>query len=150
MAYIKDQGEGGWIGVDFDGTLVEYHGWDTWNSFGKPIPRMLARVQQWLRDGQRVKIMTARVAPRNGDGSAEICVKTGAKFTNDDMTRAIQEWCIEHVGVALEVTCVKDTMMIELWDDRAVQVIPNTGMTLAEEREAVAMADAGKAFGDDN
>jgi hypothetical protein len=26
--------------------------------------------------------------------------------------------------------------MIELWDDRAVQMVPNTGRTLAEEHEA--------------
>jgi len=37
-------------------------------------------------------------------------------------------WCEKHLGLALPVTCVKDMHMIELWDDRAVQVVTNTGM----------------------
>ena len=32
-----------------------------------------------------------------------------------------------HFGVVLPVTNVKDWHMLELWDDRAVQVEPNTG-----------------------
>lgn len=39
----------------------------------------------------------------------------------------IERWCLEHIGIVLPVTNVKDYGMIELWDDRAVQVIPNTG-----------------------
>ncbi len=39
----------------------------------------------------------------------------------------IQAWCLEHVGEVLPVTPAKDYDMVELWDDRAVQVIPNTG-----------------------
>jgi hypothetical protein len=40
---------------------------------------------------------------------------------------AIGDWCEEHIGVRLPITCTKDYGMVELWDDRAVQVIPNTG-----------------------
>ena len=39
----------------------------------------------------------------------------------------VKAWCKEHLGCELPVTCVKDFGMYELWDDRAVQVIPNTG-----------------------
>lgn len=39
----------------------------------------------------------------------------------------IESWCVEHIGHKLPITNVKDYGMIELWDDRAVQVIPNTG-----------------------
>jgi len=43
------------------------------------------------------------------------------------VTQAIHQWCILHIGKQLRITCKKDYKMIELWDDRAVQVIPNTG-----------------------
>jgi hypothetical protein len=39
----------------------------------------------------------------------------------------IQDWCEKHIGRRLEVTCQKDFAMIELWDDRCVQVVCNTG-----------------------
>jgi hypothetical protein len=40
---------------------------------------------------------------------------------------AIDAWCLEHLGRTLEVTAIKDYGMLQLWDDRCVQVIPNTG-----------------------
>ena len=52
------------------------------------------------------------------------------------MILAVQTWCREHVGVSLPVTCVKDVHMIELWDDRAVQLITNTGKTLTDAHAA--------------
>jgi hypothetical protein len=144
---VKDQGPNGWIGVDLDGTLAYYDGWTKWNVFGNPIPRMAERVKRWLKEGKRVKIMTARVAgSNNGRFSREQCLTSGEMFSTEDMRTAIQEWTRKHFGVALEVTCVKDIHMIELWDDRAIQVIPNTGMTLSEERDSVKTAEAGKVF----
>lgn len=104
---------GAWIGVDLDGVLAEYHGWAAQgNEIGRPIPEMVSRVKQWLREGKEVKIMTARVSH-----------EVGSAF----FRQQIEEWCMEHVGQKLDVTCVKDYMMIELWDDRAVRVIANTG-----------------------
>lgn len=124
----------GWIGVDFDGTLAYYDRWVGWNKFGAPIPAMVERVQAWLVQGQEVRIFTARVgvAPDHENQ----CLVTGETFTNEMMADAIKAWCLEHIGCELTVTCVKDVFMIELWDDRAVQVVPNTGRTLAEEHEA--------------
>lgn len=103
----------GWIGVDLDGTLAEYHGWNG-GAIGEPIPRMAARVRQWLDEGQDVRIFTARVWTERAHGDGP-------------MTKQIEAWCIQHFGKPLPVTCMKDYAMIELWDDRAVQVIPNTG-----------------------
>lgn len=100
----------GWIGVDLDGTLAEYDGWQGPYHVGAPIPKMVARVKRWLAGGYAVKIMTARVWDPD---SAVVC--------------AIQDWTEKHIGVRLPVTNQKDYDMIELWDDRAVQVIPNTG-----------------------
>lgn len=102
---------GGWIGVDLDGTLAEYHGWVGADDIGKPIPAMLERVQAWLAAGKVVKIFTARVA---FDESGEV-------------RRNIEAWCLKHVGQTLEVTNAKDYGMVELWDDRCVQVEANTG-----------------------
>ena len=53
----------GWIGVDLDGTLAEYDKWVSPTHIGKPILRMVKRVQKWLAEGRQVKIMTARVYP---------------------------------------------------------------------------------------
>jgi len=39
----------------------------------------------------------------------------------------VQAWCEEHLGRRLPITCVKDHRMVEIWDDRSVQVVPNTG-----------------------
>lgn len=106
-----------WIGVDLDGTLAEYHGWQNDMHIGKPIEAMAARVRRWLADGRVVKVFTARVAPKAGR----------AIHTPEEITRAIQTWTQTHLGARLEVTCEKDYGMVQLWDDRAVQVEPNTG-----------------------
>lgn len=107
----------GWIGVDLDGTLAHYDGWVSPTHIGEPIPLMLDRVKQWLAEGQVVKIFTARVFP-------------GGRIDPEEFTQvciAIQQWCKWHIGQVLPITCTKDYGMVELWDDRAVQIIPNTG-----------------------
>lgn len=116
--------ENGWIGVDFDGTLAMNEPGASLD-VGAPVPAMLARVKAWLAEGREVRIVTARVG---------MCGLVNNKGVSDDAALAvaqraiIQAWCIQHVGVALPVTASKDFMMAELWDDRAVQVIPNTGL----------------------
>lgn len=99
----------GWIGVDLDGTLAHYTSWNG-GAIGKPIPKMVERVKKWLRNGRVVKIMTARVAYNDGE-----------------QEELIKDWCKEHLGERLPVTCMKDFNMIELWDDRAIRVEKNTG-----------------------
>jgi hypothetical protein len=105
----------GWIGVDLDGTLAEYDGWKGENHIGKPIPLMVDRVKKWIAEGKEVKIFTARVWRYN-----------------PDIEDVIQKWCIKHIGQILPTTCFKDYGMIELWDDRAVQVIPNKGIAIQD------------------
>ena len=109
-----------WIGVDLDGTLARYDGWDSDDPLyiGDPVPAMVARVLGWLAEGKVVKIFTARVSP------------AAVEMNNIPLERvkdSIEDWCAQHLGVVLEVTCIKDPFMIELWDDRVVQVIPNVG-----------------------
>jgi hypothetical protein len=108
----------GWIGVDLDGTLAEYYGWRGTMHIGAPVPAMLERVRKWLAEGKEVRIFTARVSH---DG-------TFPKMDEAGIARSrIEEWCLEHLGQRLQVTCSKDYGMIELWDDRCVSVVPNTG-----------------------
>jgi hypothetical protein len=108
----------GWIGVDLDGTLAEYTTWKGSDHIGAPIPKMLERVKAWLAAGQEVRIFTARVSPA-------AAALNGEKM--DDIVGRIHAWCTEHVGRPLAVTHEKDMAMVQLWDDRAVQIVPNTG-----------------------
>ena len=108
----------GWIGVDLDGTLAHYDGWNGATHIGEPVPAMLARVKGWLGEGLDVRIFTARVSH---DGTASRA--TEAMFAS----YAIMEWCEKHLGRVLPITNVKDYSMVQLWDDRAVQVRTNTG-----------------------
>lgn len=98
-----------WIGVDLDGTLARYDGWRGLDHVGKPVPVMLARVRHWLEEGYTIKIFTARA----GEGESGIA--------------PVKKWLAENGLPDLEVTNRKDFAMIELWDDRAVQVVANTG-----------------------
>jgi hypothetical protein len=78
---------------------------------------MVARVKRWLSQGKDVRIMTARVCPNDLtglDGAAS-------------QVKIIEAWCLSNLGKVLPVTATKDYQMLELWDDRAVHVVPNTG-----------------------
>ena len=115
----------GWIGVDLDGTLAHYDGWKGELHIGEPILPMVDRIQQWIMKGFEVRIFTARVAEElsNKDGSLRDAVA---------IATAIEEWCEKHIGHKLRITNKKDFDMIELWDDRCIQVIPNTGMSVMD------------------
>ncbi|MBN2233572.1 MAG: hypothetical protein JW706_00360 [Opitutales bacterium] len=97
-----------WIGVDLDGTLAHYTRFRGYDHIGKPIPIMLYRVRKWIEKGHRVKIVTARASHPDG-------------------TAPVQAWLKKYGLGELEVTNAKDFDMIELWDDRAVKVMANTG-----------------------
>lgn len=112
----------GWIGVDLDGTLARYDGWKGPAHIGEPIPGMLERVKAWRLEGRDVRIFTARVGPQPAG--------------EDLLARAaIEAWCLHHLGEALPVTATKDFAMLELWDDRAIQVVPNTGVRVDRKDE---------------
>jgi len=106
--------DGPWIGVDLDGTLAFYDGWKGIDDIGEPIPAMVHRVREWLARGIKVKVFTARIAVSN-------------QVQRELAILAIKTWTKAHLGASLEVTNVKDLDMVELWDDRAVQVEANTG-----------------------
>ncbi len=110
-----------WIGVDFDATLATYDIWRGDGHCGEPIAPMVNRVKQWLAEGEDVRIFTARVGP--------------GVMNERVARRAITDWCVKHIGRGLPITATKDYGMVELWDDRAREVIPNTGV-LAVDAEA--------------
>lgn len=103
-----------WIGVDLDGTLAKYEaGKFNPNEVGDPVPEMVERVKKWLRQGKEVRIFTARAC-------------------EPELIPPIKAWCKIHLGTELPVTNVKDWAMMELWDDRAVQVRMNKGTPVGE------------------
>jgi hypothetical protein len=105
---------GGWIGVDLDGTLATYGGWKGPDDIGEPIAPMVERVKAWLAAGKEVRIFTARAYL-------------------PEQIPPVKAWCLRHLGQELPVVNTKDLSMIELWDDRCVQVEINTGRVLGRE-----------------
>ncbi len=102
------------IAVDLDGTLAEYHGWQGELHIGKPVPLMLDRVKGWQAAGAEVVIFTARIS--NLDGTQ----RPGA-------VAAVQRWCQDHGLGKLHVTNIKHRDFDVFYDDRCIQVEPNTG-----------------------
>jgi hypothetical protein len=107
-----------WIGVDLDGTLAHDPGNKRENraleQIGSPIKPMLNRLRKWIAEGKTVKIFTARASsPRQ--------------------VVMIKKWLASYGLPDLEVTNVKDLRMIELWDDRCVQVMTNLGEPIEKQ-----------------
>lgn len=113
---LKDNG---WVGVDLDQTLAHYTEWVDSEHIGEPIPLMVERVKMLHEMGFNVRLLSAR-ASSNGSITRDL---EAAKFRV-----AAHAWTLNALGFALPVTSEKDFAMIELWDDRAVQVVPNTGI----------------------
>jgi len=104
-----------WIGVGLDGTLAFLDGPLNPEQIGKPVPDMVARVRDWMDHGHTVKIFTPRACEEEG-------------------VALVEQWIKEHGLPELEVTCEKDLHMLELWDNRAIQIIANTGKPVGESR----------------
>jgi hypothetical protein len=108
-----------WTGVDLDGTLAYYEDGmgASLGNIGEPIWPMVERVRGWLEAGREVRVVTARMSfpEEEGGGRHQIPL--------------IHSWLINRAGLpALPVQGHKDYEMDELWDDRAVRVITNTGL----------------------
>jgi hypothetical protein len=104
------------IACDLDMTLAEYSGWKGKKTpIGKPIPSMLGKVRNALSAGNKVVIFTAR-----------------AKTSTD--VAEVKAWLKENGLPDLEVTNVKRPEFSEFWDDKAVEIVPNTGETARDLR----------------
>lgn len=97
------------IAVDLDGTLaMDYDGDFDPEVIGEPVPTMMRRVKGWIEKGETVKIFTARAADSRN-------------------IPPIVSWLEKHGIDGLEITNRKTPDMKVIWDDKARQVIPNTG-----------------------
>lgn len=106
MYDVNDFPFDGWIGVDLDGTLATST--DSIDTIGAPIPEMAERLLRWHRSGIKVKIFTARAS-------------------TPKQVPLIRAWLADNQLPDLEITNVKDQSMWEVWDDKAVEVIRDTG-----------------------
>jgi hypothetical protein len=110
---MKSGTDGGWIGVDLDGVLARYDGWKGPEVIGDPIWHAVNKVKRLLEQGREVRIFTARA-----------CIPS--------QIPPVERW-LESVGLPkLQVTCVKDIGCEQLWDDRALQYVSNTGLSVVE------------------
>lgn len=105
----------GWIGVDFDGTLATYEKGMA-PELGLPIPQMVERIKKWRSKGIEVRIVTARASHPEFDPGP------------------MESWCMVYLDEVLPIGCTKSYEMIELWDDRVVQVETNTGIVIGKSR----------------
>lgn len=129
----------GWYGFDLDGTLAKYDGWRGIDHIGEPVKPMVELIKRMHDEGKVVKIMTARIAPKaqpetkpNPYREGNWCIEspgTQAWALKGEWTALdfVQEWCYRILGFVPEVVYQKDHLMLELYDDRVKQVVPNEG-----------------------
>lgn len=125
------EGEG-WYGFDLDGTLAKYDGWRGIDHIGEPVKPMVELIKRMHDEGKVVKIMTARIAPHKLEdgtvGEAYVTVPDGEKgATRNYAHQFINDWCHFNLGFIPEIVYQKDHLMLELYDDRVKQVVPNEG-----------------------
>jgi hypothetical protein len=114
--------EGGWVGFDLDRTLAHYTEWLGIGNIGAPVPAMAAHVKAWIAEGRDVRIFTARISiPEDTSKRAERELEAAVNLA------AVRLWCFKHLGKVLPVTCVKDYKCDAIYDDIAVQIVPNEG-----------------------
>lgn len=105
----KESSQEKFIATDLDKTLAYQSGDQTdSDAIGPPIPEMQKRVMGWIDEGKKVKILSARAS-------------------NPKKISQIKAWLLKNGFPSLEATNIKEPEMIELYDDKAVAVIPNTG-----------------------
>jgi len=102
------------VAVDLDGTLAhDYEGEFHPDKIGKPVPKMMNRVKTWIADGIEVRIFTARAQhPEN--------------------IEPIRKWLKQNGLPDLLITNQKTMDIDVIWDDKARQVVPNTGNEITE------------------
>jgi|SRR5579884_1987935 len=116
---------GSYIGYDLDSSLASDHRGGEWvqtmEEIGDPIPKSVARVKSYLEAGYEVRIVTARA------NTLEQTAKQRMK-----QIKLIEEWCLIHIGQKLKVQAEKTYGMLLLYDDRAIQLEPNTGELITD------------------
>lgn len=117
-----------YIAIDFDKTLAFYEDYEGPGIVGKPIAEMVRKVKEEMAKGTVFCIFTARVNP--GDAGPEESLDSTIAFM------AIAEWSKKVFGELLAITHEKSPHFDEIWDDRARQVLDNTGVFITELMES--------------
>lgn len=142
-----------WIGVDLDGTLAKMPPDGNIMIIGEPLAPMVNRVKAWLAEDKDVRIFTARVGKTPSEAECRDTIRATFPYAYPWAFRSassidvrqwwlnyqeviISRWCETHLGRRLPITATKDFDMIQLWDDRAVRVMTDTGLTLEEWLQA--------------
>lgn len=110
--------------VDLDATLAQYTDWEGAEKIGSPVEEMVKKVKGWRARGEEVFIFTARVNP--GDDTFEEGMEATLSYLS------IAAWCKQHLGEILPITHEKSKRFTMIHDDRADQIIPNTGVSVTE------------------
>jgi hypothetical protein len=100
------------IAVDLDGTLAKDSGWKGPEHIGEPVKKMVDLVQSLLDDGEEVVVFTARA-------------HDGKKSTKE----YIRDWLKDNGLPDLEITNEKRPDMEKFYDDKAVEVETNKGVS---------------------
>lgn len=127
----------GWYGFDLDGTLAVYDKWKGIDHIGEPVKPMVDLIKKMHDDGKVVKILTARIAPHKLEdgtvGESYITVPDGeGGVTRTYAHQFINDWCHFNLGFIPEIVYQKDHLMLELYDDRVKQVVPNEGLLVED------------------
>ena len=107
-----------WYGFDLDGTLAYYP--PSVGYIGEPIFKMVEKLKEHLRSGDSIRIVTARV-----------CSMYPERDKQANRSR-IDAWCIFYFGQTFPITAEKDYDMVRLYDERAVEIVHNLGITRSE------------------
>jgi hypothetical protein len=108
----------GWYGIDLDETLAYYVGPSGNTKIGSAILEIMVIAKRWLSEGKDVRLFTAR-----------------AGFP--DAVAEIESWLLEHDLQDMKITNVKDHGMVILLDDKAREVVGNTGIIIGGLRDEV-------------
>ena len=140
----------GWYGFDLDGTLAKYGKWEGIDHIGEPVKPMVDLIRKMHDGGKVVKILTVRIAPRSNieirpnPYPTDQAVYDAIGRDNEERYRYIyqaskwtasefvSDWCLKNLGFLPEITHEKDHLMLELYDDRVKQVVPNEGLLVED------------------
>jgi hypothetical protein len=104
-----------WVGVDLDGTLARTDNpghFEPPYPLGEPVWPMVEMVKSLIVAGVTVKIFSARAC-------------------EPESIPVVQDWTERHGLGRLQVTNQKDFGLIRYYDDRAIQICPTQGVSVA-------------------
>lgn len=96
--------------VDLDGTLAYFERWNNIGDIGEPINEIKEKILKWINEGITIKIFTARAYKK-------------------ELIKPIRKWLLLNgLPPTLEITNIKGVDCDLIFDDKAREVIYNTGI----------------------